>query len=252
VTAATLCVPRLTHAHLLTPFSCGKAALAAVIHERSTAPELGTLLATLSAADLAAAGLDDYARANVREAAREHRKAATVSEDLVRREAELESSGYSSWVKARAAKDFSAFAPSLEAWVSARRERAAAVDPSKPAYDVLLDNYSAGLTKTRVAEIFAAVKAELVPLLAELRAAGAAAPDASWLAGAYALDAQAALCRELAVALGFDLDKGRLDVSIHPFTGGAHPTDVRMTTRFKESDVMEGITGAVHETGHAL
>jgi carboxypeptidase Taq len=33
---------------------------------------------------------------------------------------------------------------------------------------------------------------------------------------------------------------------------GAHPTDVRMTTRFLEGDVMEGITGAVHETGHAL
>ena len=25
-----------------------------------------------------------------------------------------------------------------------------------------------------------------------------------------------------------------------------------MTTRFKESDLMEGLTGAIHETGHAL
>ncbi len=31
--------------------------------------------------------------------------------------------------------------------------------------------------------------------------------------------------------------------------GGSHPTDVRMTTRFKEGDVLEGLTGAVHETG---
>jgi hypothetical protein len=98
----------------------------------------------------------------------------------------------------------SAFAPSLEAWVAARRERAAAVDPSKPAY-VLSDDYSAGPTKARVAETFAAVKAELLPLPAELRAAGAAAPDASSLARACAPDAQAALCRELAVARGFAL-----------------------------------------------
>ena len=63
---------------------------------------------------------------------------------------------------------------------------------------------------------------------------------------------QAALCREIALAMGFDLEKGRLDVSVHPFTGGAHPTDVRMTTRFKRGDVTEGITGAIHETGHAL
>ena len=33
---------------------------------------------------------------------------------------------------------------------------------------------------------------------------------------------------------------------------GAHPTDVRMTTRFKPGDLLEGLTGAVHETGHAL
>lgn len=52
--------------------------------------------------------------------------------------------------------------------------------------------------------------------------------------------------------MGFEFDKGRLDVSVHPFTGGSHPTNVRMTTRFKENDLMEGLTGAIHETGHAL
>lgn len=29
------------------------------------------------------------------------------------------------------------------------------------------------------------------------------------------------LCNKIAVALGFNLDNGRLDVSVHPFTGGA-------------------------------
>ena len=51
---------------------------------------------------------------------------------------------------------------------------------------------------------------------------------------------------------GFDETIGRLDVSVHLFTGGADPTDVRMTTRFKENDITEGLTGAVHECGHAL
>ena len=35
-------------------------------------------------------------------------------------------------------------------------------------------------------------------------------------------------------------------------TAGSHPTDVRMTTRFKDNDLTEGLTGAIHETGHAL
>jgi len=48
------------------------------------------------------------------------------------------------------------------------------------------------------------------------------------------------------------LKYGRLDVSVHPFTGGANFTDVRMTTRYKEKDLTEGITGTIHETGHSL
>ncbi len=48
---------------------------------------------------------------------------------------------------------------------------------------------------------------------------------------------------QIALDIGFDTEHGRLDVSVHPFTGGAHPTDVRMTTRFKKEDVTEGITG---------
>lgn len=42
---------------------------------------------------------------------------------------------------------------------------------------------------------------------------------------------QAALCRDMAEKLGFDMSKGRLDVSVHPFTGGPGPSDVRITTR---------------------
>jgi carboxypeptidase Taq len=28
--------------------------------------------------------------------------------------------------------------------------------------------------------------------------------------------------------------------------------DVRMTTRYKETDIIEGITGTIHETGHSI
>jgi hypothetical protein len=91
------------------------------------------------------------------------------------------------------------------------------------------------------------VRDGLVPLIAELKARGTP-PDAAWLHGReYDVDAQAALCKAVAVDIGFDLERGRLDVSVHPFTGGTHPSDVRMTTRFKAGDLTEGLTGAIHE-----
>lgn len=39
---------------------------------------------------------------------------------------------------------------------------------------------------------------------------------------------------------------------MHPFTGGACPDDVRITTRYSTELPFEGIMGTVHETGHAM
>jgi len=195
-----------------------KAALAAVIHEKSTDEKIGGLLSRLEASDLLSS-LDPYQCATVREAAREYRKSTAVTQELVRREAELESRGYSTWVKARQAKDFSQFAPVLAEWIAARKERAALIDPSKSPYDVLADDYSAGLTAARLTEIFDSVKQGLIPFIEDLRTRGIA-PEVSWLHGDFDPEVQATLCKDIAVDLGFDLDRGRLDVSVHPFTGG--------------------------------
>jgi carboxypeptidase Taq len=64
--------------------------------------------------------------------------------------------------------------------------------------------------------------------------------DDTWMSGTFPADHQAALSRDVATALGFDFSCGRLDLSAHPFTGGAHPTDVRITTRFREDDFIQG------------
>ena len=63
--------------------------------------------------------------------------------------------------------------------------------------------------------------------------------------------AQQTLARRLMTALGFDFDHGRLDVSLHPFCGGS-AGDIRITTRYDETDVLSGLMGVLHETGHAL
>ena len=51
--------------------------------------------------------------------------------------------------------------------------------------------------------------------------------------------------------VGSDFETGRLDESLHPFSGGT-PDDLRITTRYEEDDFMTGLMGVLHETGHAL
>ncbi|GBF90989.1 hypothetical protein Rsub_03844 [Raphidocelis subcapitata] len=223
-----------------------KSALSGVLHDKRTDPEMGALLEGLKASRLT-----PVQSAVVRDTAKAYKKATALPKALVQRIAKLETDAYVAWVEARKESDFSKFAPFLKEWVEVRRESARLIDADSDPYDVLLDDYEKGATAARLDEIFAEVRAGLVPLLASLKSRGTR-PDDAWLAGDYDTKAQAALCEEVALDMGFDLQHGRLDVSVHPFTGGAHPTDVRMTTRFKAHDLTEGLTGAVHETGHAL
>ena len=173
-----------------------------------------------------------------------------MSKELAERKATLETESYQAWVSAREASDWAAFAPKLEELVALNVEIAAAVDPEKSAYDSALDNFEKGFTSARIDEIFSELKAGILPLIAEIKTG--TRPDDSWLQGNWEVKQQSLVCNEVVKALGFDAKMGRLDVSVHPFTCGVHPTDVRMTTRFKANDLMEGITGAVHECGHAM
>jgi len=79
----------------------------------------------------------------------------------------------------------------------------------------------------------------------------AARPPLLPLAGRFPVEAQRRLGVQLMERLGFDFEHGRLDVSLHPFCGGT-PDDVRLTTRYDESNFTRALMGVLHETGHAL
>ena len=227
------------------------ASLAGAIHEKATSASLGELLERVEEEGIEE-GRD---AANARRAREAFDKATAIPAAMAKRKAALGSRGYQVWVKARESGEFSAFAPVLEEWVTLTREVCELTRPGGDVYDTALDDYERGMTGTRLREIFDVVREGVVPLIEKIYAkSGPKALEgrANPLAGEFDVDAQSALAKSVAVKLGFDLTKGRLDVSVHPFTGGCGPADVRMTTRYKSDDLLEGLSGCIHETGHSL
>jgi carboxypeptidase Taq len=51
---------------------------------------------------------------------------------------------------------------------------------------------------------------------------------------------------------GYDLDRGRLDKTHHPFCTKFSSGDVRITTRVNENDLGDALFSTLHEAGHAL
>jgi carboxypeptidase Taq len=65
-------------------------------------------------------------------------------------------------------------------------------------------------------------------------------------------DRQWKLNRKLLQVVGFDLQRGRLDASVHPFSTGIAISDVRLTTRIDPQDFTSGLFATLHEAGHGL
>ena len=226
------------------------AALAAVAHAVLTDPATGD---ELDAAEREAARLAEEDRANLALMRRKHRRATALPPDLVAAMARATSACEAAWREARRASDFPAVAGLLAEVVRLVREQAAALSAATglAPYDALLDGFQPGLTDARVAEVFGPLQAMLAGVLPAALARQDAAPPPLPLAGPFPVAAQRALCRMLAERAGLDFAAARLDESTHPFCGGT-PTDIRITTRYDESDPTQAILGVLHECGHAL
>lgn len=225
------------------------AALAGIIHDRMVDPTLGECLDTLQ--NQTQSDLGEVERCNIREAKRQYDLETKVPKQLVQELAELSSRGQGIWVNARKENRFADFAPILKRFLQLKSEWAQCVSPGMHIYDANIDLFERGTTMNEITPIFEYLKQELIPLIQTIQDRGSQ-PDTSFLRGRFALDRQEALARQISRDIGFDFDQGRIDVSVHPFCGGSHPTDVRITTRYKDSDFIESLYSVIHETGHAL
>jgi carboxypeptidase Taq len=224
-------------------------ALAAIIHERETAPAFLALVDDL-AADLT--HLDAGQQIDVRETKWRLDRKRCLDTALVRERAALRSESHSVWIAARRDDDFAALAPYLRRLVAIEQRVAAAIDATKPPYDVLLEGFEPGATTALLEQIFRELRTGLVPLVARLNADIARRPlDSSGLRGHFPLAAQPRFNRMVAQQLGLDFQRSRLDESAHPFTTEVGD-DVRITTRFSKTDLRYGLSSTIHETGHAL
>src|SRR4029078_12907660 len=70
--------------------------------------------------------------------------------------------------------------------------------------------------------------------------------------GPFAVDAQRAAVLELLDSVGYDPDRRLLPPSLHPFAQRLAPTDVRLTTKYDESDYAVALSSVLHEFGHGL
>ncbi|WP_374601371.1 carboxypeptidase M32 [Niveibacterium sp.] len=222
------------------------AELEQLMHARSTDPVIADELKAAQQETL-----DDEARADLREMQRGYLLATALPAELVEAKGLAASRCEYEWRAQRQANDWAAYLPNFREVLRLSREEAARLSDALGVspYDALLDGFEPGMRSAEVARVFGAMRGWLPALIARIREKQASETVIEPV-GPFALEAQRALVREIAETLGFDFERGRLDESTHPFSGGV-PEDVRMTTRFREHDFSVALFSTIHETGHS-
>ena len=223
------------------------AELGLVIQNLGAAPEIADWLGEAEATET-----DEWRRANVREMRRHYQENTVVPAELNQRLLLAKLECEQAWRTKRAANDWAGFVPSLTEVLRLTREMTAHVATARglSTYDAALSLYSPGLDTVTVETLFNQLKSFLPGLIKEV-VARQKLDQVIEPVGPFPVAAQRALGAEMMGALGFSFERGRLDVSHHPFCGGT-PRDVRVTTRYSENEFTSSLMGILHETGHAL
>ena len=227
------------------------ATLARIAHEKSVDPELGKLLD-----DLRQYGEDLPYESDdaglLRVARREYDRLIRVPADFIERFQAHTNEAYHVWTKARAENDFDTMRPYLEKNLDLSREFAEFF-PYDHIADPLISETEFGdygMKAQDIRQIFSELREELVPLVESITAKRPI--DDRCLMQEFPVDEQLAFGLKLAQDFGYDLERGRMDLTHHPFEIKLSLGDVRITTRVKTHDFTEALFSTLHEAGHAL
>jgi carboxypeptidase Taq len=225
------------------------AMLSRMAHERSVEPALGRLIdALVPYAESLPDQSDDAAL--IRVARRDFEKAIKVPAEWVARFEEHASASYDAWTQARPANDFATMRRYLEKTLAHSREYSSFFSPCKHIADPLIDRADEGMTTASIKSLFAALRKELVPIVRAIAEQPVA--DDRCLRGSFGEAQQLVFSLDVAARLGYDLQRGRLDKTVHPFCTRFSAGDVRITTRVRENDLGDALFSTVHEAGHAM
>lgn len=206
--------------------------------------DLNTLMANLEA-------LDEVDRVLVKDVKKEYDKMTKIPMDEFQKYNMLISKSSMVWEDAKAKADFEMFKPYLTEVIDYLLKFAEYRGYEGHPYNLYIGDYEDGMSVDQLNVFFDELRARIVPLLKKIAEKNKHI-DTDFLKKHYSKDLQDKLSRELLGWMGFDLEKGQLKESVHPFTMGVDIDDVRLTTHYYEEDMASALFSTAHEGGHAI
>ncbi len=226
------------------------AVIAKLEHQLSTSDEIGHLLDDLSY-EMSELDPDSDDARLVKVSKRDYDLECKLPASLVEEMSRASSEAVVVWQRARHESNFKSFAPYLKRNAEVSRKLAEAYGYADRPYDAFVNIFEPGMTTTQLETIFSELKATIQPLLRDIVERQSAVDD-SLLFQHYEPEKQLSFSLDMAKQFGYDLDRGRLDRSAHPFCQSMSRGDVRITTRVMPDFLSACLFAVLHESGHAM
>ena len=217
------------------------------MQKRMTAPEVGELLTFLREHK------EELSQSEARQVellTREYEQMSRIPAEEYVAYAMLINEASDIWHKAKEQNDFALFCPVLEKIFDFNRKFAGYYDSSKKPYDALLNEYERGVDMEYLDKFFASIKEKLVPLIHKIGEAEQINND--FIFRHYPIEAQRTFSDYLMEVMGLDRGHCTIGETEHPFTLNFNNKDVRITTNYKENNLVDSMFSVIHEGGHAL
>ena len=225
------------------------ALLARLAHEKFIDPAIGRLLDELQAYG-ESLPFDSDEASLLRVTRREYERKLKVPAPFIAELSQHVSKSYNAWVKARPENDFKALVPLLERTLDLSRQMADFFPGYEHIADPLIDFADYGMKATTLRSLFAQLRRELIPIVQAISSQPPA--DDACLKLYFAHADQLAFGMEVVRQLGFDFERGRQDLTHHPFQTTIGQGDVRITTRVDEHNLGDALFSTIHEAGHGM
>ncbi len=225
------------------------ATLEQIAHEKFTDGKIAQLLEDLTSFERGLDYSSDDASL-LRLTRRQCDRSSKVPTEFTARFSNLQSECYEAWGRARPENNFGIVQPLLEKMLEMSQEYSSFFPDAAHIADPHIESSDYGMSALSMRSIFAELRAQLVPVVAAITSQPPV--DDSCLHQHYPEAEQLAFTHTILHQMGYSLDRGRQDKTLHPFMTKFSIDDVRITTRFYENDLSQGIFSTIHEMGHAF
>jgi len=224
------------------------ALIGAEVFKLRTSDELGKMLEKLSQHENE---LDEVTAAMVRCEKRDYEKLKRVPAEFSLKKRKSELKAQVIWEKARNDNDFASFAPYLEENIKLTKQYANYIAPGKDPFDALLEESEPGINAEILDDYFAKLRSRIVPLLKKINES-AKKIDTSFLNRPVNIETQKKISELMMDVIGYDLNRGEIRETEHPFCSSFGKYDSRITTHYHENRFTGSLFAVLHECGHAM